>query len=236
MNNKFLLLLFAIVFMAALVPAQTSANFVFEQNTTIDLKISCFTETNNFCDSLVDCNITILRPNQEVIVDNQPMTFNDAFYNFTLDTNQTSVLGRHSTIGICTGNTTGFSTFTYDITQTGVVLETGQSLIVIGLMIMLIFLASALLFFGNKVETISVKVFLISLGVLFSVFIVGFSIATIKELLLFGGVFSGTFVNLFRLGVGLIIAGFVGVVLFLITFVLKAFAKSRGKIDDDDDD
>lgn len=235
MNNKFLLFLFAIVLMTSLVPAQTSANFVFEQNTTIDLKISCFTETNDFCDNTVDCNITILRPNQEVIVDNLPMTFNTAFYNFTLDTNQTSVLGRHSTIGICTGNTTGFSTFTYDITQTGVVLETGQSLIVLGLMLMLLFLAGALLFFGDKVEIVSVKVFLLSMGTLLSVFVIGFSIATIKELLLFGEVLSGTFVNLFRLGVGLVIAGFVGVVLFLVAFVLRAFSKSRGKIDDDDD-
>jgi len=72
-----------------------------------------------FCNSTVECNITILQPSQDVVVNNLPMTFNTAFYNFTLDENQTSVLGRHSTIGICTWNSTGFSTFTFDITPTG---------------------------------------------------------------------------------------------------------------------
>ncbi len=234
MNNKLILLLFAIVFMTTLVPAQLTANFVFEQNTVIDLKISCFDEDNNFCNSSVECNITILRPNQEVIVNNLPMTFNTAFYNLTLDTNETSVLGRHSSIGICTGNSTGFSTFTFDITPTGFVLETGQSLVVLGSLILLLFLSGSLLFFSNKVETTSVKIFLISMGVLLSVFAVGFSISIIKELLLFGDVFSGTLVGLFRLGVALIIAGLVGIILFLTTSVLKAFSKSRGKVDEDD--
>lgn len=100
-------------------PLMTAQNFIFPQNNVIDLKVSCFDQTNNFCNASVACNLTILSPIHTVIVDNQPMTFNTAFYNLTLNSSQTSNLGEHSTIGICAGNTTGFSTFTFLVTADG---------------------------------------------------------------------------------------------------------------------
>ncbi len=137
--------LFALVLLSTLTFMSAQANFIFQQDTEIDLKIACFDENNNLCNSSVTCNITILRPNHQVIINNQEMTFNTAFYNITLNTTDTSVLGEHSSIGVCTGTTTGFSTFTFEVTPSGDVLSTSEGIVYLIFIIVALILLSVLL-------------------------------------------------------------------------------------------
>jgi len=136
--KKIIFITFILFILFPLTSAQT--NFVFKQSDAIDLKVACFDENNNFCNASVICNLTILRPNHQVIINNKQMTNNTAFYNLTLNSTDVSVLGKYSTIGICTGNKTGFSTFTFQVTKTGVELTQEKALVYIGALALLVFL------------------------------------------------------------------------------------------------
>ena len=165
------------------------------------------------------------------------MTQNDSYYNYTLISNFTQTIGTYIVNGL--GDLGGTNTaWNYDfvITPTGEALDIQQSVIIFGLMLILLFSTAALLLFGIKIETTSVKIFLISLGVLFLMLTFGVSINAINDLMLLGSVFSGIFLGIYRLTLALISVGFIGILLYLITSVVKAFNKSRGKADDDDED
>jgi len=55
------------------------------------------------CDRSYSCNITIINPNQDVIVLNLPMTKNNTIYNYTLT--NTNVLGSYKLKTYCTNGT-----------------------------------------------------------------------------------------------------------------------------------
>ena len=125
---------------------------------------------------------------------------------------------------------------TFEVTPTGNELDIPQSIIVIGLIFVLILLTSAFLYFGNEIEYVPFKIFLISLGSLFLMFTVGVSLNTITQLMILGSVFSATFVNLYRLMLILISAGGIGLMLFIIYVAVKQFYSYRGLIDKEFDD
>ncbi len=201
----------------------------FQVDTEIDLIQTCATCTFN--------NISAVSyPNSSILISNVAMERDGTRYNFTLNDTQTSTIGEYIVDGF--GNISGADeiwNYNFFITPTGECLDTQQSIIVFGLLLFLLFLTAAFLFFGSKVETISVKVFLIALGALFLLFTLGFSINAIKQLMFLGSVFSGTFVGLYRLFLVLVSGGMIAIVLYLITVSVKAFKKSRGILDDDDD-
>ncbi len=201
----------------------------FQVDTEIDLIQTCATCTFN--------NISAVSfPNSTILISNVAMERDGTRYNFTLNDTQTGTIGEYIVDGF--GNLSGVDTiwnYNFFITPTGECLDTQQSIIVFGLMLILLFLTGAFLIFGIKVETTSVKVFLIALGALFFLFTLGFSINSIKQLLFLQSVFAGTFVGLYRLFLVLISGGMIGIILYLITVSVKAFKKSRGILDDDDD-
>ena len=207
--------------------AQT--NFVFQQNTIVDLKISCFNTANNFCNSSVICNATILRPNHEVVIDNKQMTFNTAFFNLTLNETDTSVLGRHSTIGICTGNTTGFSTFTFDITPSGAVpITPGEGSTLFGIIIILVLLTIFFTIATIVIPNIPFKVFLGSMSVLMLVATIGFGVTVMQQLFGTNTILISGFTLFFRVFVILLGAAAAGLILYLVFVALTAFNRNRG--------
>lgn len=137
MRKEVLLLLF--VFFIPLVYAEPS--FIFQQNQDVDLKISCYDINSTLCNNATVCTLTINYPNAINLIKNETMTYNDNYYNYTLNYNQTNILGEYYVNVECYGSNNGFSTFTFKITPTG---DTGIS----SYWWMLLVLAFGLVVFG----------------------------------------------------------------------------------------
>ena len=114
-------LLFVLLFVFVMTSASAiDPSFIFKKNDIVDVKVSCFDVNNTLCSALTYCNLTIHSPNASNLIRDGGMTFNDQFYNYSLTTNQTSTVGEHSVVVRCTGDTSGFSTFTYLVNPTGI--------------------------------------------------------------------------------------------------------------------
>ncbi len=118
-------------------------SFFIEQNKDFDLKISCFDNDNNFCDVTTICTITINLPNSTTTINNQNMTFNPSFYNYTINSSDLNVRGEYTVITNCVGTTSGFQTFSFGVTMDGFVREPN-----IALYLSLILLSLFFIFMG----------------------------------------------------------------------------------------
>lgn len=223
--KKIVLILILGMFLVSFITAQLTSLGTFEVSTDVNLVQICGTCTNN--------NITsITSPNSSVIVSNVEMTKDGSNYNYTLVNNFTGTTGTYIVNGV--GDLGGIDTawnYDFTITQTGEALDEAQGLIVLGLIILLIFITGAFLYFGNKIEYVPFKIFLISLGVLFLMLTIGIALNAIKELMLIGSVFSGTFVSLYRLILILVSAGGIGLIVYLVYVGVHQFYQHRGLID-----
>lgn len=111
-----------IVFVLIVLPSVIATpSYYYKQKTNTDLKVSCFDENNTYCTASTTCNITIFYPNSTVLINNQNMTHNPSFYNYTLTAKHTEFMGEYSVVVFCDGQGTddGYSTFTYAITKEG---------------------------------------------------------------------------------------------------------------------
>lgn len=115
----YIIILSIIVIPYVLAETPEESSYIFKQSTDIDLKISCFDLNNTYCNAGTNCNLTILNPNSNSLINNQQMTYNTAFYNYTLNTTQTSYLGEYPVIILCSGISSGFSSFNFQVTYTG---------------------------------------------------------------------------------------------------------------------
>lgn len=80
--------------------------YVFKQNTPVDLKFSCFDETTGEpCDTNYLCNITVYYPNFTVLINNDVATRNPSYYNYSIT--DTSTLGLYQYQSFCTNGTSG---------------------------------------------------------------------------------------------------------------------------------
>lgn len=116
--NKLILSIFFILTLTALSYAEPS--YIFQRSTNVDIKINCIDTNNSYCTSGTKCNITIFYPKDlGVLVDNLEMSFNNAYFNYSLNESQTNVLGEYSAAVSCQGTDNGFSTFNYLVSQSG---------------------------------------------------------------------------------------------------------------------
>ncbi len=234
--KKILLTIILGIFLLSFAAAQTSS-FRVEENTVYDVLVSC--EKNGAdCSASSICYITLVYPNSTILVDNQSMiNLDNGFFNYSLTSEQTTPIAEGYTgRAICIdGNESAITTFNYEVTATGQRLDQPQSIVIIGLLILLIIIAIIFLYYGNKIEYLPFKIFLMALGVLFVMFTVGVSLTIIKQLLISGSVLSGTFTSLYRLMLILVSAGGIGLMIYIIVMSLRQFRLKRGLVEEDDD-
>lgn len=75
-----------------------SATQVYKQYDTVDLKVQCIAN-GTFCSSGSYCNITVTYPNGSMFVNNQKMTNQTSFYNYTIQ--NSNILGDYSCMAVC---------------------------------------------------------------------------------------------------------------------------------------
>lgn len=101
------------------ISSSSAQQFVFKQNSNIDLKITCLDNNQSFCSADTLCNITINYPNGTNAVNNGVMTRQASYFNYTLASSAATGLGTYTATTLCSGLTNGAATFTFDVTQTG---------------------------------------------------------------------------------------------------------------------
>ncbi len=115
--KKLIILTMFILLLAPMMSAQSS--FIFKVGEDIDLKIPVFLSDNTPALSSTTCALTVTFPNASIFIDDEPMTFNQGFYNFTVNGTRT-VNGIYPSSMSCTNVAdSGFTTFTFEVTPTG---------------------------------------------------------------------------------------------------------------------
>ncbi len=110
--------LLTILFLFMVIP-MASAGLFFEQFEELDLKRACI-NNNTYCSPSAECNVTILRPDSTILIDNALMTNQGAFHNFTLDAGQTSNAGQHIADIVCLdAGINGYESFDFVLTANG---------------------------------------------------------------------------------------------------------------------
>jgi len=114
---KVMVILAGILILFPIISAATELTFGF--NTEFDLKRPCF-NNGSFCSAATECNITITDPNGNVIVDNQLMTNQVSFHNYTVSSALNNQLGIHPSYMSCNDSGLGGGdTFEIEITADG---------------------------------------------------------------------------------------------------------------------
>lgn len=155
--------LFALVFIVGLTLQLVSAidpKFTISQ--TKDLKRNC-QYNGTWCDSSTVCNITVLYPNQSVLINNAKMTYQTSFFNYTLPRldNCETDCGVYPTSVTCTfAGIAGTETFSTTITPTGDIRDFSFALLLI--LGSLVFLLLGLIFKSEVMGLISGILFFVS--------------------------------------------------------------------------
>jgi len=83
--KKLILILLALIILPIAIAADPL--YVYDDKEDVDLKINCQYSDYSLCNSTVNCYITINDPDTTNIVKNATMTYNDVYYNYTLQQN-----------------------------------------------------------------------------------------------------------------------------------------------------
>ncbi len=118
MNSKIVTVFILGLLLLPLMNAAVELTFPF--NSEFNLKRPCF-NNGTFCSATSECNITLISPNSNTLVDNQVMTNQIAFHNYTVVGGSNVQLGIISATMVCIdGAVEGSDTFEIAITGSGV--------------------------------------------------------------------------------------------------------------------
>ena len=181
------------------------------------------------CDSNFICNITIIDPQESILVLNQEMTRNSTLYNYTLTTEQSLILGEYRTDICCTNvSDSECSEFFYEITPSGARgISPGEGSTLLGILIILLFSTAFFLLLGIFSKNEPSKVFLVSLSILLMIGTLGFGVTVMQQLFgIFTGLITG-FGTFYRVLIILLAAGGMGLVLYLLRLGFLFFQDRR---------
>ncbi len=186
-------------------------------------------------DTEVGCEFNLHNSSSSVIVSNLDLDFDSSTKAFSIEVKggNFTVIGDYSYVVHCNSTSLGgVESIGFMVTATGQEQTEAQSILILGLLILLLFISGALLYCGKETKFMPFRIFLISLGVLFLMVSIGVSVNIIKQLVVDSVVFSGTFVNLYRLSLIFVSMGGIGLVLYIIVKAVQGFRKNRGYEED----
>ena len=169
-----------------ILPYLASAQLTFIPNEPADIKVSCFDVNDNFCAASTVCNITIISPNATVISDNEEMTNQGNYFNYT-----TPILterGEYNCVVSCEkSGVYGYTSFTFIVTG---IPATSQGNVAVGILLSLEDQTFPIALFFILVALI-ISVYVIYLGFIYSRDILVSSLATSGQQAIFIGILFG---------------------------------------------
>lgn len=200
-----LLLGFVFILIVGTVIASSGTLGVFQSGKDIELKQTCVIN-GTFCDR---CNISSVDlPNGTIALQNLEMTKRDSDFNFTIANTSLEDLGRYRVNGFCDFGSDVRKTWVYvfDVTATGNILSTGESIIYVIFLVAIIFTFMIALFgavkipfrnrkdpLGNIIDTNNMKflkIFLIAICYALLMFIFGVTRSILANYLFLNGAFK----------------------------------------------
>ncbi len=120
MVNKCSIFVLLVILVSFVVMAEVDpVSLVFKQGDVADIKVPCV-NSNEYCGVSTACNVTVRRPDTSVWIDNEVMTRNAAFYNYTLQSANVSVIGTYQLQVVCSdGVNSGYDFSDFQITSSG---------------------------------------------------------------------------------------------------------------------
>ena len=170
-----LLLLFTFLISLNFVSAQQEdIRFYHQINTNLTIFEKCRVN-GAICDASFGCNLTVLSPSQQLVIDNVGMSRGTIYYNSSLNTSQTDPNGVFEATIDCTNSTSsGTNTFFYQITPNGSApMETSQGIIIFVAIIMISLIALLCIFLSIKINNGWASLAFLSFSVILLVFAFG---------------------------------------------------------------
>jgi hypothetical protein len=216
LKSNILAVLMVIVLIFSLSPLVSASLGSFKQGDCVNIKTILNSSFANLS--------TVSYPDSSIALTGKLMTKRGYSFNYSFC--NTSTLGTY----IYDYNDDSGNVYVNDfiITPTGYQADTGKSMVMLIGLGFIIILGLVVLLIGFYQLNIAVKIFLIAMGGILIVFSIGITLtifnATIAE---FSGLTS--IINIiYIVGIALLSVGIIGVVVWLIVFVLEMFSKYRG--------
>lgn len=163
---------------------------------------------------------------------------------YTINSKMTNLGGQTFNYSFC--NTSYLDTYTYSwnnpcidcsqspcgnsfsITTSGYQVDTSKSIIIFSGLGILIIISLVLFYFGFNLENIIVKIFTIGLSSLLLIFSIGYVLTVINTAMAEFSNITGIINVIYIIGVALITVGGMGIIVWLIAFVMTMFSRYRG--------
>jgi len=226
-KTKILIFLFFIFLVISLIAMPlVQSQLTFNPNEPAEIKVSCIDLDHDFCDAVTECNITIYYPNMSILTNNEEMTNNINYFNYT--TPSLSERGEYQAVIMCADlDSYGYTSFSFISTS---IPATSQGNVAVGILISLVGLAFLFIFVGFKFtdsdHLFPIALFFILISLILGVYILQLGYLYSRDIL----VSSMTTTLQFKVYLG-IMYGLIGIVfislLFLIVKTLKEFKFRR---------
>jgi len=226
-----------IIFLIILLLIPITSATSYQQETDIDLRHPI--RINGAVDSTILANITIQYPNNSLIINSAGMSYDatSQTHNYTLLNTFTKEIGEYNYCITSTGNgLNDTSCFSFDITPSGFErINTGEGISLFGSSLIMIIIAFLFFLMFMKVESLPIKIALLSGAVIFFFTDILFTAVSIQQNLAgFTNITDGfeTFVFVMKI---LMSVSLIAFVLFILFFVVATFIhmvrRRRGLID-----
>jgi len=169
-------------------------SYYYRYGRDIDLKVPCFDENDNHCDSDINCTIGINYPDGGNLVEFRNMTHNPTFYNYSITYDLNNQTGEYTGIMNCMSHTdSGYETFTFEVNLLGKpVTESPASIII---MVFVILITGALFLLPKFIGRFSEHEFL-HLTIKYSCYLCGLFLLTLDAAML------ATISDVYKVGLG----------------------------------
>ena len=160
--NKLNLLLITVLLVGTV-----GATLVFEPSERAELIVDCFDVDDSVCGTTAQCNLTTLYPNMTILIDTQPMTNQEYYFNYTTPVLETR--GVYHNILMCSKDgIDGYGDFDFTVTSFH---GTEQGNVAIGVLFSVVAIAFLFAFIGFKFSQ-SDKTFYFALFFILMTFVV----------------------------------------------------------------
>jgi len=226
MEKKLLLLVLGIL----LVPT-IFASLSYPPDAIADIKVSCFDIQNDLCADSVNCNITAVYPNGTLFIDEQEMSYNANYFNYTTPS-ELKTKGEYNAVVSCeSGTTYGYITFSFYVTNYPVISgSSNQGLVAIGILASSLFISIIFMTMGFKFSNKPIAVFFILMSCIFIVIAVQQGYTYSSDILVSESASGFQFTLYIGLFYGLLAMAFLGLVI-LIVKTIGEFKERKSLID-----
>ena len=223
MRNKKIIVLALILLVMPMVLA-ADYSYLFQQDKETNLKIFCVDDNNVLCDATVGCNLTILYPNNSILIDNEIMTHNANYFNYSLTTEQMNTIGEYSVSVACANSYAGFSTFTYLITPSGEPFTPEKSYLLFGILLSIFLFICLLFYISSKMaesRDLPLTIFFSVLGYIFIIWFFHICGVAVREY-----IHAEWLISTFSQWVIIFEVLFLGIIVYIIVHLIASIAES----------